>query len=396
MPRYLISNLLGLVGAVIGGVLGFYTFRWLLEQGFYGLIDSGCVSGARLQLAGAAPFDRSRDRSAASPPSPCLSSPIGIARFTRRAASSYFVTHWKDLDSGDNAHDGRWRRSSHSGSAATPDFRGFATRVRCKARVRSAEPPSRSELASDAEPFFSRAREATIPEDRSETRPLPYRFHSMSKESVAMAVTTSAPEPDGVSTKPTRSLRAKQLQQAEELLFSGPEQGGFAKALFRGEFRGSSLFPYPELPESQRPAVEAAVAAVREFADTQIDAAAIDREADIPRSVIDGLAELGVLGMAAPAEWGGRGFSQMGYCRIMEVIGGHCAADGRVRQRPSLDRPAGTGPLRHARAEGALAAAAGQRREARRVRADRRAGRLRRQQRADDGHAHRRTARPIS
>ena len=68
------------------------------------------------------------------------------------------------------------------------------------------------------------------------------------------------------------------------------------------------------------------MAAVREFADTHIDAAAIDREADIPRSVIDGLADLGVLGMAAPVEWGGRGFSQMGYCRIMEVIGGHCAA----------------------------------------------------------------------
>ncbi len=62
------------------------------------------------------------------------------------------------------------------------------------------------------------------------------------------------------------------------------------------------------------------------FADTHIDAAAIDRDADIPRSVIDGLAELGVLGMAAPPELGGRGFSQMGYCRIMEVIGGHCAA----------------------------------------------------------------------
>ena len=68
------------------------------------------------------------------------------------------------------------------------------------------------------------------------------------------------------------------------------------------------------------------MAAVRAFADTHIDAAAIDRDADIPRSVIDGLAELGVLGMAAPREWGGQGFSQMGYCRIMEVIGGHCAA----------------------------------------------------------------------
>jgi alkylation response protein AidB-like acyl-CoA dehydrogenase len=128
------------------------------------------------------------------------------------------------------------------------------------------------------------------------------------------------------STDSHSALRAKQMEQAEELLFSGPATSGFAKALFRGEFRGEAIFPYPELPEDQRASVEQAVEAVRTFADREIDAAAIDRNADIPRSVIDGLADLGVLGMAAPQEWGGRGFSQMGYCRIMEVIGGHCAA----------------------------------------------------------------------
>ena len=30
--------------------------------------------------------------------------------------------------------------------------------------------------------------------------------------------------------------------------------------------------------------------------------------------------------MTAPTEYGGRGFSQQGYCKIMEVIGGHCAS----------------------------------------------------------------------
>jgi len=122
------------------------------------------------------------------------------------------------------------------------------------------------------------------------------------------------------------ALRAQQVQQAEELLFSGPARAGFAKALFRGAFHGDAIFPYPELAENERSIVEEAVAAVRTFAESHIDAAAIDREADIPRSVILGLADLGVLGMAAPTEWGGRAFSQMGYCRIMEVIGGHCAS----------------------------------------------------------------------
>jgi alkylation response protein AidB-like acyl-CoA dehydrogenase len=120
--------------------------------------------------------------------------------------------------------------------------------------------------------------------------------------------------------------RARQVRQAEELLFSGPARSGFAKALFRGEFRGGVLFPYPELPPAERGLVEEAVRVVREFADQAIDAADIDREADIPSHVIDGLARLGVLGMTAPGEYGGRGFSQSGYCRIMEVIGGHDAS----------------------------------------------------------------------
>ena len=45
MPRHLISNLLGLIGAIIGGVLGFYTFQWLEGHGFYGLAIPGAFLG---------------------------------------------------------------------------------------------------------------------------------------------------------------------------------------------------------------------------------------------------------------------------------------------------------------------------------------------------------------
>ena len=45
MPRHLMSNLLGLVGAIVGGVLGFYTFGWLYSQGFYGLMIPGAFLG---------------------------------------------------------------------------------------------------------------------------------------------------------------------------------------------------------------------------------------------------------------------------------------------------------------------------------------------------------------
>ena len=88
-------------------------------------------------------------------------------------------------------------------------------------------------------------------------------------------MSVTAPAPDRSAGTPTLSPeaeRAKQIQQAEELLFSGPPQTGFAKALFRGEFRSSVIFPYPELPPDERAEAEDAVARVRAFADAEIDA----------------------------------------------------------------------------------------------------------------------------
>jgi alkylation response protein AidB-like acyl-CoA dehydrogenase len=121
----------------------------------------------------------------------------------------------------------------------------------------------------------------------------------------------------------TAQQREQQIKEAEELLFSGPQRLGFGKALFFGHFNAPLIFPYPEIKPEERETVRQAVAEVRKFCEEHIDSAAIDRNADIPADVIGGLARLGVLGMTAPKEYGGRGFSQLGYIKIMEVLGGH-------------------------------------------------------------------------
>src|SRR4051794_21331072 len=118
----------------------------------------------------------------------------------------------------------------------------------------------------------------------------------------------------------------QQKRQAEELLFAGPQTLGFAKGLFFGHFNAPLLFPYPEIKLEERETIAKAVADVRRFANEKLDADLIDRIADIPAETVAGLAELGVLGMTAPKEYGGRGFSQLGYCKIMEVIGGRCSS----------------------------------------------------------------------
>src|SRR6187401_3462757 len=120
--------------------------------------------------------------------------------------------------------------------------------------------------------------------------------------------------------------RQKEIQEAEELLFAGPQALGFAKGLFQGHFVSDWVMPYPRIPEAQQGELNQTLAELRKFLDADLDAAEIDRQADIPRHVIDGLGRVGVLGMTAPKEVGGRGFSQMQYCKVLEEIGARCAS----------------------------------------------------------------------
>src|SRR5207244_4180520 len=111
--------------------------------------------------------------------------------------------------------------------------------------------------------------------------------------------------------------RERQIREAEELLFAGPQKLGVAKGLFLGRFVADWVMPYPGVPEAQREELERSLTYLRNFLDEHLDPAAIDRDADIPREVVDGLARLGVFGMTAPREFGGRGLSQMAYCKVM-------------------------------------------------------------------------------
>src|SRR5438477_11028072 len=124
----------------------------------------------------------------------------------------------------------------------------------------------------------------------------------------------------------TEAQRQKEIQQAEELLFTGPQALGFVKGLFQGHFVSDWVMPYPRIPAAQQTELNRTLKELREFVDAKLDAVAIDRNADIPREVIDGLGRVGVLGMTAPAEYGGSGFTQMANCRILEEIGRRCAS----------------------------------------------------------------------
>ena len=120
--------------------------------------------------------------------------------------------------------------------------------------------------------------------------------------------------------------RQKEMRQAEELLFTGPQALGFVKGLFQGHFVSDWVMPYPRVAAGEKPQIDQTLGELRKFLNEHLDPAEIDRQADIPRDVIDGLGRVGVLGATAPKEVGGHEFSQMANCRILEEIGRHCAS----------------------------------------------------------------------
>lgn len=122
--------------------------------------------------------------------------------------------------------------------------------------------------------------------------------------------------------------REAQYAQAEELFFKEGALGGFAKGLFFGLFNADIVFPYPQAAEKERDLIARKVAELKNFCEKHVDSVAIDKNCEIPQSVIDGLGATGVLGAAVPAEYGGLGMSQYAYCKLLEVVGGADASLG--------------------------------------------------------------------
>ena len=98
----------------------------------------------------------------------------------------------------------------------------------------------------------------------------------------------------------------------------------FTRGLFAGAIHGSLLFPYPP-PLDERDADEARVvrrliAELRRMQGDLIDPARFDEEATVPEAVIRAFAEIGMLGLTIPKEYGGLGLSATAYARVFGTL----------------------------------------------------------------------------
>jgi acyl-CoA dehydrogenase family protein 9 len=95
----------------------------------------------------------------------------------------------------------------------------------------------------------------------------------------------------------------------------------FTKGAFLGEVREELVFPFPELKKDEKESLAAILDAFRSWASSNVDSAKHDHDGRFPEHVPKGMAELGLMGLNIPEEYGGFGASAMVFCRMFGELG---------------------------------------------------------------------------
>src|SRR3954454_15041957 len=95
----------------------------------------------------------------------------------------------------------------------------------------------------------------------------------------------------------------------------------FGKELFLGNFKLDLIHPQPKLDPAAVEKGEAFLSSLKTFLEEHVDALEIEREAKIPDHVIEGLKEIGALGIKVYEEYGGLGLSQVYYNKALMMAG---------------------------------------------------------------------------
>lgn len=139
----------------------------------------------------------------------------------------------------------------------------------------------------------------------------------------------------------TGEINERQARQvAEEAREAQWRRPSFGKELFLGRLRLDLVHPYPRGTAEAADRGEAFLARLHKFCESQIDAAVIERDAQIPDEVIRGLKELGAFGMKIPTDYDGLGLSQVYYNKALTLVGSvHPALGALLSAHQSIGVP---------------------------------------------------------
>ncbi len=120
--------------------------------------------------------------------------------------------------------------------------------------------------------------------------------------------------------------KLKSLEFAEAAREQEWKSPSYALNLFHGNADFSLLHPFPEQSAEEKKAGDEYLVKIEKFLKENLDPDEVDRTGLIPDKVYKGLAALGAFALKVPKEYGGMGFSQYNYNRIMHLVSSYCGS----------------------------------------------------------------------
>lgn len=129
-----------------------------------------------------------------------------------------------------------------------------------------------------------------------------------------------------IDTSKMNDQKASSLNLTEDARESVWAHPSFAKSLFMGDFKSESIFPFPEQTPEDKLIGDQMVKQVGLVLAETLDADLVDEMRLIPDDAMQALAKIGVFSMKIPKKYGGLGFSQVNYNRVLMAIASHCGS----------------------------------------------------------------------
>ncbi len=100
----------------------------------------------------------------------------------------------------------------------------------------------------------------------------------------------------------------------------------FTRGVFQGEILEDLVFPFPEPSAEEKETLRQILDSFRSWAADNVDSHKMDKEGRFPDEVRKGMAELGLMSLNIPEEYGGFGASTMVFTRVFGEVGAVDAA----------------------------------------------------------------------
>ncbi len=120
--------------------------------------------------------------------------------------------------------------------------------------------------------------------------------------------------------------KKQSLEVAEDAREKTWKQPSFLAQLFAGTCDWDLIFPYPEQSQEDKKIGDEFIKKIEKFLKENLQPEEVDKTGIIPEKVVKGLADMGCFGMKVPKEYGGLGFSQVNYNRVMQLVSSYCGS----------------------------------------------------------------------